>query len=504
MIFSHLSPFKKTSLILKNNSRSSWAETIIDIAAHFGPQVLRFTPLRKYLTSILEEKLRRSAQNLLAKGEQLPGVIMDRLDISLAILYSIERALAEGRLGERTARKLLQIFAGDVLIRKGEPSAKDRFLARHGVNPPEILLISPTKTCNLRCIGCYADSGATNEKLPWPVFHRLVREAHDLWGARFIVFSGGEPLVYRDEGKTILDLVEEFDDCFFMMYTNGTLIDDEIAHRIGQAGNLMPAVSVEGLKEQTDKRRGVGIFEKIIAALERLQREKVFYGISMTATKDNAEHLFSDEVINFYFNEKKANFAWVFHYMPIGRSFTLSLLPSPQQRVWMWRRSWELVRQRKIFIADFWNSGTASYGCIAAGREGGYMAVDWNGWVLPCVFMPYSPINIIEAYAQGKTLEDVWSHPFFARIRQWQREYGYKKKTNKPEERGNWMMPCLIRDHHQKFRELIRDFNLVPEDQNAAAALQDPDYFQGMVAYNQAVAELMDPIWRKEYPQLMF
>ena len=480
----------------------SLPEKLLDLAAQIGPRAFRFTPLRKYIVSSLEERLRRSARNLLAQGD-LPGVVMDKMAIGLAIINSIEKAIAEDRLSEITARKLLKIFAADVLIRKGEPSAIQRFIARHGVNPPGILLISPTKTCNLRCIGCYADSGPTDEKLPWLYFERLVREAHEIWGARFFVFSGGEPLAYRDQGKTVLDLIEEFSQCFFMMYTNGTLIDDEVAQRIGQAGNLMPAISVEGLKEQTDARRGPGVFEKIIAAMERLQREKVFYGISMTATRENASHLFSDEVIDFYFNKMKANFAWVFHYMPIGRSYTLSLLPTPEQRVWMWRRSWELVRERRIFIADFWNSGTATCGCIAAGREGGYMAVDWNGWVLPCVFMPYSPVNIIEAYSQGKTLEDVWAHPFFARIREWQRNYGYKKKVARLEERGNWIMPCPIRDHHREFRELIREFKLTPEDQNAATALEDPEYYQGMVAYNQAVAELLDPIWKNEYPRLV-
>ncbi len=79
--------------------------------------------------------------------------------------------------------------------------------------------------------------------------------------------------------------------------------------------------------------------------------------------------LFSDEVIDFYFDEMKANFAWVFSYMPIGRSFTLELLPPPEQRLWMWRRFWKLVRKRRIYIADFWKSGTASLGCIAAALQ---------------------------------------------------------------------------------------------------------------------------------------
>ena len=91
-----------------------------------------------------------------------------------------------------------------------------------------------------------------------------------------------------------------------MMYTNGTLIDDYVALRLGEPGNLIPAISVEGMREETDKRRGEGVFDRVVAAMERLRREKVFFGISMTATRDNAEDLLSDEVIDFYFQEMGA------------------------------------------------------------------------------------------------------------------------------------------------------------------------------------------------------
>jgi len=87
--------------------------------------------------------------------------------------------------------------------------------------------------------------------------------------------------------------------------------------------------------------------------------------------------------------------------MPIGRGFTLDLLPSPEQRVWMWQRTWQVIRERQVFLADFWNLGPCSNGCISAGRGGGYLYIDWNGKVMPCVFVPYSPVNISMAIRQN-------------------------------------------------------------------------------------------------------
>jgi hypothetical protein len=233
--------------------------------------------------------------------------------------------------------------------------------------------------------------------------------------------------------------------------------------------------------------------------MERLHREKVLFGISMTATRENSEHLLSDEVVDFYFHRMGALFGWLFHYMPIGRAYTLELLPTPEQRLWMWRRAWQLVYERHLFLADFWNSGTASLGCISAGHEGGYMTVDWNGKVSPCVFIPYSPLNIRDVYAHGKTLVDVWLHPFFARLRSWQDQYSNEKRYTKGSRHGNWMMPCPIRDHYDEFFEILREFGPEPVDENAREAMHDPAYRRGMIEYDRAVACLFDPIWKKKY-----
>jgi hypothetical protein len=110
--------------------------------------------------------------------------------------------------------------------------------------------------------------------------------------------------------------------------------------------------------------------------------------------------------------------------------------------------------------------------------------------------MPFSPANLNDYYAAGKTLTDIWMHPFFGRIRAWQKTYGYEKNASRGvESRGNWLMPCPIRDHFAEFHPWLEDFDLEPLDENARAVATDPEYKEGLIAYNKAVAVLTDPIW---------
>jgi hypothetical protein len=257
--------------------------------------------------------------------------------------------------------------------------------------------------------------------------------------------------------------------------------------------------AVEGMRDRTDARRGSGVFDKVVAAARRLRREGVIFGLSLTLTRENAEEILSDDVVDLFFGELGAFYAWIFHYMPIGRAFTLDLMPTPDQRVRLWRRMWTLVRERGTFLVDFWSSGTVSGGCVAGGRPGGYLYIDWNGAVSPCVFIPYTPVNIQTAYRDGKTLDEVWEEPFFAGIRAWQRGYGYREGKEARLASGNWLAPCLIRDHHADFTRLLREHRPVPSDEDARAALLDSDYHAGLEAFDEELADATGPIWAARY-----
>jgi hypothetical protein len=175
-------------------------------------------------------------------------------------------------------------------------------------------------------------------------------------------------------------------------------------------------------------------------------------------------------------------------------------MPTPEQRLKMWKRSWELVREKHVFLPDFWNHGTLVDGCIASGRSngGGYMYINWDGKIMPCVFVPYSPANINTVFAEGKDLNDVYEEQFFKDIRVWQAGYRNKNGNGK---HGNLLAPCFIRDHQDVMREIVAKDEPDPENEAAKDALLDTDYRDAMIKYGKDYQELSAETWDKDYLQ---
>ncbi len=451
-------------------------------------QSLRNWALRKGETELYHDFVTANDTNMPRKVLEMKYQVMSNL------LHRIDQAIADGRISAQVRRSIIRTLIGSLVIEDKKRSI--RFHEKHGYEPPTFIAISPTKKCNLHCKGCYANSSAKNaETLNYSVVQRIIREKTEEWGSHFTVITGGEPLLYKSEGKDLFDLLKENRDNYFLMYTNSTLINTDVAKKMAQIGNITPAISVEGWEKETDARRGKGMFSRILQAMENLRSAGVPFGISVTATRENAEVLLSDDFIDFFFNKQGAVYGWLFQYMPIDGNCNLDLMITPEQRRWMLNKQLDLIYEKKLFYIDFWNGGPLTVGCIAAGRPGGYFHIDWNGSIAPCVFFPYYIDNINDIYRNNRRLIDVMESKFFRAIRDWQNDYAYERP---PEEMKSLFTPCPIRDHYKFSHSLIKSYSAKPKDEEAGKVLLNEEYKRKMIVANEQVCKLLDPVWERE------
>lgn len=460
-------------------------------------KMANYKRLRRLLAKKIDDYVYKSMVD--NNSEDLKKVSIKRYQYLSAMLHCVIRNMDKGYISKEIIKKIIDVFVGNNLIREDQSytEAVEKFKQKYGEWPPTFIVFSPTQICNLNCIGCYAASTAkTAATIPYPIVDRIIREAHNSLGIRFITISGGEPLMYRSEGKTLLDIFEKYDDMFFHMYTNGTLINEQLAGRLGQCANVTPAISIEGFEKETDERRGPGTYKKILEAFRVLREAGVPFGTSVTATSENVDLLLTDEFYDFYFQEQGACYMWQFQLMPIGRGKDeMRSMVVPQKRVQLYRKWEKLLAEKKYCLADFWNSGVLSRGCIAYGRSGGYFYIDWHGNITPCAFIPYYVDNIYELYNNGKTLADALFSDFMKNGRKWQEEYG----LNNCKRPNNWLMPCSIRDHYEIFRNSVLPKDARPEDQKAKEALESDEYFEILKNYDQELQKLTEKIWENEY-----
>ncbi len=444
---------------------------------------------------------KRLYKNIVLNGsENLETVQQKKYEYLSALLYSVKRNIDKKYISKNFVKNFGDFISSlEVSMVKDKDPARDNssFIKKYGVDPPMFIVLSPTQHCNLNCVGCYASSNAkTAPTLSYDMVDKIVDEVHDSFNGRFITISGGEPFIYKSDGKTLIDIFAKYNDMFFLVYTNGTLITKEVAEKLAELGNVTPAISVEGYGDDTDKRRGKGVHKKILEGFKNLREAGVPFGVSVTATSENVDVLLEDEFYDFYFDELGATYMWQFQFMPIGRGKeTFDLVVQPEERVKMFRMWEKMLAEKKYSIADFWNSGVLTHGCIAYGANRGHIYIDWNGNIMPCVFVPYYVDNVYDLYKNGRSLGDAVMSKFMQNGHKWQDEYGLHDKKNP----GNWLMPCSIRDHYENFRKNIMSEGVKGENKEAEEILRDKTYYNNMKKYDEELKTLTDTIWKNEF-----
>jgi MoaA/NifB/PqqE/SkfB family radical SAM enzyme len=264
---------------------------------------------------------------------------------------------------------------------------------------------------------------------------------------------------------------------FFQVYTNGTMITEKVADQLSTLGNVAPMVSVEGWQRETDERRGIGTWNKVMKAFDYMRERNMVFGASITETRENIETIASYEFIDML-REKGCMVIWYFQYIPIGRSCSIDIMPTPEQRDWLRRQLKEVRETRPVFIGDFWNDGPYVKGCIAGGRE--YLHINSRGDVEPCVFCHFAVDNI-----RDTSLRDAINSPFMKKIRSFQ-PY-----------RENLLTPCMIIDTPHILRDVVQEFDARPTCDGAEEILTE--FADQLDEYSVEYQKFADPVWRKEW-----
>ena len=318
-------------------------------------------------------------------------------------------------------------------------------LALYGVTVPQkmpapfLIVWNFTNMCNLRCMHCYQRADRpTPDELTLEEKLRVVDQL-DKAGVAAVALSGGEPTIHPDFLRIVRELSSR--GIYTAVATNGTRFADiNFLKKAVDAGLRYVEVSLDSAKpEKHDRFRGVkGAWKLAVKALENAVKLGVNHAMAVTITKLNVDEI--DDLLDLAesIGVKRVIF---FNFVPVGRGEENAWLDlSPEEREEILRKMYKEYKKRGIEIA----STAPQYGRVALQLSGGeevapthfymgndkivkalaefiggcgagriYAAIQPNGDVTPCVFLPIKVGNLRE-----KTFWDIWENsPLFKQLR---------------------------------------------------------------------------------------
>lgn len=220
-------------------------------------------------------------------------------------------------------RNLTNMAAFERRQRRGEPFF------------PAFMMISVTEACNLACSGCWVTRGG-KKSLTAEQLDGIISQAKSR-GSYFFGILGGEPLMYRG----LFNVFEKHADCYFQLFTNATLITEEVAQQLNKLGNVTPLISIEGLRDESDRRRGRDdVYARTLRGLRACRQAKLIFGVAASICRSNFDELVSRQHLEDLAHEGAA-FMWYYIYRPVGEN------AHPENAL-----TREQIRQLRQFIVD--------------------------------------------------------------------------------------------------------------------------------------------------------
>lgn len=315
------------------------------------------------------------------------------------------------RISFQTAASILAAFPASAAAfarlakeLKAAKSRREKHIA-DGLEVPQLMIVSTTDACNLTCAGCYscARSKKSEQALPEQRIVEILDEASEL-GVSVVMLAGGEPLLSHGW----LEAMSKHTEMVGIVFTNGTLFDEQRCEWFAAHRHMIPVLSIEGDESQTDARRGSGVYAKVGDAMRLLHQAKVPFGISLTVTSQNIDDITRDDFTDEYLKKGCRLFLYV-EYVPVeAGSEPLVLSGADKKRLGSFGDA--SARKHPALFIPFPGDEDQFGGCLAAGR--GFVHISAEGDVEPCPFAPFSDTNL-----KNVTLKQALASGFLSRIR---------------------------------------------------------------------------------------
>ena len=207
----------------------------------------------------------------------------------------------------------------DVLRYKRRSNKLPSGLLQFSRDKKPVVVWNCTKTCNLKCMHCYAGSDARRyDELSTDEAKAMIDDLA-AFGSPVLLFSGGEPCMRSD----LVELMSYAKSAGMrvVLSTNGTLITPELAESYAEVGLSYVGVSLDGGEETHDRFRGIeGSFARAMDGLGNAQKAGIKVGLRMTVNKLNYAEI--DDVFDIM-RERSINRACFYHLVYTGRGSSM-------------------------------------------------------------------------------------------------------------------------------------------------------------------------------------
>ena len=252
--------------------------------------------------------------------------------------------------------------------------------------------------------GVLGDGKEKNSRLKPEQIDRIITETKQA-GSYFFGILGGEPLLY----KPLPELFTKHSDCYFQLFTNGTLLTPAMAETLRQCANVTPLISFEGDEQVADIRRGgKNVYQSANQAVVNATKAGLITGVAISVCKSNLVMAMSPAFINGLI-EKGVAYLWYYIYRPVGPNPEYKLALSPEEIRMLRLHMVDARLKYSIAIIDTYWDADGHGMCPAA--EGLSHHINASGYVEPCPIIQFATENIEDKplsrlYAESAFLSD--------------------------------------------------------------------------------------------------